>query len=251
MLPGIGEVMERRIWQNGVPDWESFLQAINIKGISKKRKRYFNTKLEQIMEQTHDHTFLADFFPHNLHWRLFPNLVDRAAFLDIETTGLSFRSHTTLVGIYRMYDEKMFSLVKGLGLNSGTISDALKDVSIIVTYNGSSFDLPMIRHHFPGALSKIPHFDLRFAARRVGYTGGLKSLERELGITRDYEVENLAGEDALIFWKMWKKDRNRNALRLLRKYNREDVMNMIPIANILYGKLEEQTLGGIKILTQR
>ena len=93
---------------------------------------------------------------------------------------------------------------------------------------------------------RSPQFDLRFGARKLGLSGGLKALEKTLGITRDFEVENLAGEDTLIYWRMWKKDGNKKALRLLRRYNREDVMNLIPLAGYIYEALKEKTLGVLK-----
>lgn len=245
MLPGIGAITERRIWDSGIHHWDSFLEEKKTRGVSEKRKRYFDALLKRTMNRERDPGYLARFFPENMHWRLFPHLGEKAAFLDIETNGLSHYSKITVVGVYRNHDRKMVSLVRGLGLNGSTLKDALEGVEMIVTYNGSSFDLPFIRQRFPFSLPDVPHFDLRFAARRLGYSGGLKSLERQLGIGRDYEVENLAGEDALLYWKMWNKDRNRGALRVLRKYNREDVENLIPIADRLYGKMETMTLQGI------
>jgi len=245
MLPGIGSITEQRIWKSGIPDWKHFLELNKGPGISEKRKRFLDANLKRVQHNEGDPEFLSTFFRENLHWRLYPHLMDNAAFLDIETNGLSHYSKITVVGVYRKKDEKMISLVRGLGLNAATLQEALKDVGIIVTYNGSSFDLPFIRRRFPFSLPSVPHFDLRFAAGRLGYRGGLKSLEKQLGISRDFEVENLAGEDALLYWRMWNRDRNRGALRVLRKYNREDVENLIPIADRLYSEMKSMTLDGM------
>ena len=245
ILPGIGLTTERSLWERDIHDWTTFLAQKNIFRIGDRRKRYFDARLKQASTNVDDPHYLSTLFPNNLHWRLFDHLKKNVAYLDIETTGLSYRSSITLVGVYRAQEQKMISLVKGMGLTKSAIVEALEDVSLVVTYNGASFDLPFIERQFPGALPKIPHFDLRFGAGRLGYRGGLKRLERIMGIKRDYEVENLAGEDALLYWRMWSKDRNRNALKLLRKYNAEDVKNLAPIAERVYRELKELALDGL------
>ncbi len=243
MLPGIGVKTEESLWTRGIQKWEHFLEETRIKRISGRRKRYLDALLKQAIGRLKEPGFLATFFPEPLHWRLYNHLMERAVFLDIEINGLSFYSDITVVGVYGCSNNKMVSLVKGMNLTQYTLGQALKDAGIIVTFNGSSFDLPFIRRQFPLTLPEVPHFDLRFGARKLGLSGGLKALEKTLGITRDFEVENLAGEDALIYWRMWKKDGNKKALRLLRKYNREDVMNLIPLAGYIYEALKEKTLG--------
>ena len=243
MLPGIGPAFERRIWGAGVRSWDSFLETRKITGISGERKQHLDTRIREGKRGGTDPAFLAGFFPRHLHWRCWEDLMAGAAFLDIETDGLSRFSSVTVIGIHRKGDSRMISLVRGRGLNPCSLREALDGVSMLVTYNGASFDLPFINQRFPGCLPQVPHFDLRIAARHLGYRGGLKSLERELGIARDFEVATLAGEDALLYWKMWHIDRNRGALRLLLKYNREDVENLIPLSDILYGNMVQRTLG--------
>lgn len=246
MLPGIGPIIERRVWESGVRSWDSFLDVEKVPGISKVRKRYLDALIRQGKTNGTDPGFLNGYFPDKLHWRFFEDLHEDAAYLDIETNGLSRYSKITVIGIHRKRESRMISLVRGLGLNPKSLREALDGVSMLVTYNGASFDLPFIRQRLPGCLPQVPHFDLRIAAGRLGYRGGLKRLERELGIVRDFEVSTLAGEDALLYWKMWERDRTRGALRLLRKYNREDVENMIPLAKILYKEMADHTLGDLK-----
>ena len=35
------------------------------------------------------------------------------------------------------------------------------------------------------------HIDLRFLLRRIGYRGGLKKIEKELGISRAHDISDL------------------------------------------------------------
>jgi len=242
MLKGIGEKTEINLWRKGITDWLSFLETERVKGISEGRKRYFDALLRHAEHRLHEPEFLASFFPPALHWRLYRHLMENTVYLDIETSGLSFYSEITVLGVYRAAEGRYISLVQGFNLNHRTVKEALRDASIFVTFNGSSFDIPFIRRHFPFTLPAVPHLDLRFASRKLGCTGGLKSIEKEFGIGRDYEVETLTGEDALLYWRMWKKDGNRKALEVLKSYNRADVENLVPLADKVYALLAERTL---------
>lgn len=52
----------------------------------------------------------------------------------------------------------------------------------MITFNGGPFDLPFIRRQFPGIKLPPAHIDLRFFLRQLGLRGGLKAIERRLGL---------------------------------------------------------------------
>jgi uncharacterized protein YprB with RNaseH-like and TPR domain len=54
--------------------------------------------------------------------------------------------------------------------------------------------------------------------------GGLKSVERQLGIAR--EVQGVSGRMAVELWWRYVRYDDTNALRRLLDYNREDVLNL-------------------------
>ncbi|HHD16191.1 MAG TPA: exonuclease, partial [Euryarchaeota archaeon] len=164
-------------------------------------------------------------------WRLYDTLAEDAVFLDIETTGTRRTSPITVVGVYGQngYD----AAIRGKDLDGERISSMLEDTSMVITFNGGSFDLPMIEHQFPGSLPRIPHLDLRWLARRCGLTGGLKSIEVKMGISRPDDVKGMSGEDAVRLWRLFERRSNRNALKLLLKYNREDIVNLRPLTEML------------------
>ena len=228
----------------GVTDWDDFLGRREVPGIGPARKAQHD---EHIMEADGalgrmDLEYLSCLLPPGESWRMFPRLRERAAYLDIETTGLGRGSPVTVVGIYT--GGRRYSLVRGNDLAGDELSRRLARASILVTFNGAGFDLPMLERHFPGALPRVPHLDLRFAARRAGYQGGLKKLEMALGISRPGDVQGMSGEDAVRLWRVWERDRNRNALRLLVDYNMSDVVNLEALADILYPQVEKRTLSG-------
>lgn len=187
-----------------------------------------------------DVRFLARQLPRREHWRLYGMAGTRAAFIDIETDGLSNRALMTIVGI--MVGDRLHTFVRGRNMNRSAIKDCLWGVRMLVTFNGSSFDLPIIEREFPGLLplGTVPHMDLRHIAKRVELTGGLKAIEARLGVTREAEVQMLAGHDAVRLWRLWERKGHKRALELLVDYNREDVKNMRPIADVVCKRLEEQ-----------
>ena len=68
------------------------------------------------------------------------------AYLDIETTGLSWLdAEITVIGVYVVNgkDSRLVQMV-GRDLTKGNPIEAVEGVQTIYTYNGSRFDLPFI-----------------------------------------------------------------------------------------------------------
>lgn len=145
----------------------------------------------------------------------------RVAFLDIETTGLSrYTDEITMVGIYDGEEQHLF--IKGKNLKDA--HQKLREFDIIVSFNGKQFDVPFMEHHFNEKYD-CEHLDLRFLLREFGLKGGLKAIERELGIQRDGEVADVDGREAVRLWRRYISGDQR-ALGLLVKYNYEDIVNL-------------------------
>jgi hypothetical protein len=56
-------------------------------------------------------------------------------------------------------------------------------------------------------------------------SGGLKNIEKKLGLKRAEEIEDIDGFEAVRLWKRYKKG-DLEALELLKKYNEEDIINL-------------------------
>ena len=81
--------------------------------------------------------------------------------------------------------------------------------------------------------------DLRHLCARMGLKGGLKQVERELGIKRTNPiVERLYGGDALTLWKMFRATGDEYYLHLLVEYNEEDCVNLQIIAEKIMKKIQ-------------
>ncbi len=241
LLKGIGPTRESALWRSGIESWEEFLREKSIRGISPDRKETMDSELMLAHDKLREGSpaFFAERIRRREHWRCFKELGSSVAYLDIETTGLSRYSPITVVGVSD--GKRMHSLVKGRDLTHSNLKSILSAATMIVTFNGSSFDLPIIEQNFPGAVPRVPHLDLRTSMRRLGHSGGLKNIERELGIERDRRVEYMTGEDAVYLWRLWEKHGKRNALDLLLEYNAEDCMNLRTLAEYSYSGLKRRT----------
>ena len=160
---------------------------------------------------------------------------DGAAYLDIETDGLSRDSLVTVVTVHRK--NRTSTLIEGIDLDAEALADALDGAKMLVSFNGSCFDVPVLRNSFPEVDFDLPHYDLRFASRKVGYKGGLKPLEIEMGITRDDEIEGVDGAMAVHLWHQWERHGDDDALDILTEYNRADTVNLETIADRIYDLL--------------
>ncbi len=109
------------------------------------------------------------------------------------------------------------------------LNEALEGYQAVVTYGGQSFDLPVLGRVF-GRLRLPPvRVDLAGALRRLGLTGGLKRVERRLGIPRPAGVEGLDGLDAVRLWREHQAGRPGSLERLL-AYNACDVLSLPRLA---------------------
>jgi len=238
ILPTIGPATERSIWRQGIIDWDDFLNEKDLVGISHRRKIALDQHLERAMNflDRGESWYFDRILPSCEHWRLFQELKEDVAYLDIESDGLGAHARVTMVGIYR--DGETRTLVRGQNLSGEAISQELEGSRLLVTFNGGSFDLPLLEYNFPFAMPRLPHFDLRHGCARIGLKGGLKSIERRLGIYRPMDIDFVTGEEAVYLWKLWERRKNSNALKLLKKYNEQDIRNLEPLAEFTYERLE-------------
>ncbi len=149
------------------------------------------------------------------------------AYLDIETTGLFPDYHrVTVVGLYLVYGSAdRFVQLVGEEITRDKILKILDGVDVIYTYNGSRFDLPFIDRVLELDLAgSFRHHDLMYDCWRCNLYGGFKAVEQQLGIER--ELKGINGWDAVMLWQKYQNYGDRNALDLLLRYNREDVVNL-------------------------
>jgi len=230
-LPGIGLVRERRLWDAGIRSWHDYLACgaeLPWKAPGMERSR---EHLVQSLQAYQDAAwaYFDQRLPADHKWRAFGDFQDRSLYLDIETTGLDRDSAITIIGTYDGHETKTFVL----GRNLQAAIEEINRFPVLVTYNGACFDIPVIQRQFAAACRNHIHIDLRYPLQRLGYSGGLKGVERAMGLVRSEATRGLGGWDAVRLWQAYLGG-SREALDLLVAYNAEDVRNLKPLMEFVY-----------------
>ncbi|MFT4244815.1 MAG: ribonuclease H-like domain-containing protein [Candidatus Woesearchaeota archaeon] len=221
-LKGINEEIEFQLYAQEIYSWEYLVESIVNDSIQLRFK-------EQIIQGVSDSqralehsnwNFFTSKMLSKYHYKLLP-LTSKIAYVDIETTGLSkYNNYITTIGIYDGETSRIF--VRGINLEEAY--EYLEQFDVIVTFNGKQFDLPFIEH-FSNKTFNCIHLDLRYMLKEFGLCGGLKRIERDLGITRNEEISQIDGLEAVRLWKRYQRG-DKKALELLKKYNIEDIENL-------------------------
>lgn len=142
------------------------------------------------------------------------------AYLDIES---SHDHDIKVVGVY-IPGKGTRQLVDG-EVSDVSVAHLVDGATRLYTFNGDRFDLPLIRRRLRLDLRQIvPTHDLMYDCWARSLYGGLKVVERRLGIHRTFrEVES--GQAAFL-WRRYEVFGDHDALTLLLAYNREDIENL-------------------------
>lgn len=220
-IPGIGLKTEKRFWKAGLSAWDDFREPCPVR-LTTSKLAVIRAYLDESKKHFQDNPlYFYELLNGNQHWRLFPHYQHKTVYLDIETTGLSeFQDHITTIATYDGTKVKYYVYEENLD----DFIDDLDRFDVLVTYNGKNFDIPFIERSFGRRINKT-HIDLRYILRNLGYKGGLKSCEKQLGLDRG-DLDGVDGYFAVLLWQDYKKSGNKKALETLLAYNIEDVVNL-------------------------
>lgn len=240
-LPKIGYVTESRLWQAGADSWHDALALPQAPGgISAERWDLLCAMLDSSISSlaAGDHQHFAKLLRARDHWRAFPDFRRRVGYLDIETDGLTQWNEVTVVGIYDGTRTHTYIA----GDNMDQFPEDVGGYALLITFNGATFDLPFLRRRFGDIFDQL-HIDLRYVLGRLGHHGGLKAIERRLGLRRDDAIADISGEDAVRLWREHQRG-SAEALELLVAYNRADVENLEVLMDIAYQRSWQRARGG-------
>jgi uncharacterized protein YprB with RNaseH-like and TPR domain len=179
-----------------------------------------------------------------------------ALYLDTETTGLAGGAGTVafLVGLAFWHEGSLVLeqlLVRALGEEApmlARVKERLEHASMLVTFNGKSFDMPLLRTRFVMARMEAPpsppHLDLLHVARRVhGKTLDqgcrLVALERQvLGFER---IDDIEGGDVAACYLHFLRTGDGRSLMGVVEHNAWDVVAMAALVG-MYGEPLEGVL---------
>jgi uncharacterized protein YprB with RNaseH-like and TPR domain len=150
-----------------------------------------------------------------------------AIYLDIETT---FQGELTVVGFTHVSSGTVQLVAPAI--TGAKLLAALPRAEAIFTYNGDRFDLPIIRQRLGVDLTTFyKSIDLMKTCHKARLYGGLKGVERTLGIDR--ADADLDGKAAIALWDDWNRTGDRAHLDRLLSYNREDCENLVQLRRCL------------------
>ena len=221
-IQSIGAITEQRLWESGIRDWASINNEVSIP-LSAGRKYYLDKGIAESLEQIQrcNPAYFSKLLPSNQCWRLFPEFRNSTVYLDIETTGLDryFNDITTIA----LYDGKSIkTYVQGVNLDD--FIEEIQKYKVIVSYNGESFDVPFIERFFKIRLNHA-QIDLRYVLYSLGFRGGLKGCERQLGMGRG-NLSDIDGFFAVLLWDEYQRTGDQKALNTLLAYNIQDTINL-------------------------
>ena len=242
-IEGFGAIKELALWESGILSWSDFLkrhsQQLEL-FIDKAAKTILDDSINALKKGDAD--FFAKTLSQSEFYRIALTFPEDVMFLDIETTGLSrYYDHITLIGWSFLNEFNVY--YKGLGKEK--LNAAFNRAKCVVTFNGSLFDLPFIKSEFSELKIPLCHIDLRFFAKRFGFSGGLKEIEKLIGFERPIEINKLSGEFAPVLWHKYKEG-DLKSLKKLINYNMFDIDGM----KLLLDVCVEKALQGLPNIRQ-
>ena len=220
-IPGIGGKTERKIWEAGIHTWDDWQEQLP-PDLSASKKNLINYHLDKYRQQdTGQPEFYAALLPASQYWRLFPHFREKTAYFDIETNGGS-RDECEITTISLYDGNKITTYIQGENLDA--FVEDIAHYDMIVTYNGKSFDVPVVEAFLHTKLPQV-HIDLRHVLYNLGYRGGLKGCEKQLGIYR-HELDGIDGFFAVLLWQEYLRSNKKKVLDTLLAYNIADAVNL-------------------------
>jgi uncharacterized protein len=234
LVPGLGPTRERRLWEAGVTDWTALPEAppAALSPTLRPTLAAAVADAERALARA-DLAALARALPTGEHWRLYGAFAERAVYLDIETDS---EEGVTAVGLLDGRGPRV--LLAGRDLAAAP--DCLPPDCLLVTFNGASYDLPILERFFPGWRRPAAHVDLRPVLGRLGHHGGLKAIEQQTGVGRPEHLRRMNGQVACWMWRHALRG-DRRALCLFAEYNLYDTVNLRPLMAMAYNRLSAAT----------
>jgi uncharacterized protein YprB with RNaseH-like and TPR domain len=250
LAAGLGPTREHMLWRHGFACWADYAGSSSlasaplgapIRAKMKPIDRALRAAIAVASEAlaARDVERLATIVPTGEHWRLFDVFGEGALYVDIETSDdVIGHAGISAVGVLDQRGPRLFLA----GRDLAAFPEWAVGCSLLVTFNGSSFDLPILRQAFPEWQPPPAHVDLRHVLARLGHRGTLKQLEEWLPALHLERPEPLRALNATGASALFHRGRNgdREALRRFAEYNLYDTINLRTLMAYAYNGLVEQ-----------
>ena len=149
-ISGVGPLRERQLWFQGVRSWSDLPEGdILAPRLDGKLRAGVAESAARLTAGDLDH--FARKLPQTEHWRLLPQVIEDAAFLDIEAAG----DHITVIGVLDRGG------IRSIWRDLDELLERSRSWKALVTFNGAAFDLPILRRVFPQWEPPAVHVDLK------------------------------------------------------------------------------------------
>jgi uncharacterized protein YprB with RNaseH-like and TPR domain len=238
-IPGIDPARERGYWHNGITSWSQLLNDRDLfdDGPAPAVAQHLRLSRQKLDEG--DSLWFERHLGEAGAWRMAADFDDgRIAYLDIETDGAEATARrdgedapggTTVCAVWDGIRARVF--LRNHDLDQ--LPAYLAQYKVLCTFNGKSFDIPYLEGRFGKEFFRGAHLDLRPITRDVGLTGGLKKIEKQIGIERPADIRRFTGYDAVKLWGAFRRGR-KDALEPLARYNLADAVNLQSLMRISY-----------------
>lgn len=246
-IPGVGPSFCAKLRQAGICTWHDALTLPLPCGAAKEKEIKARVAASQERLAAGDARWFSSRLKPAEQWRLFPHFAHSAAYVDIETTGLMQDDCITSIALYD--GNRVRTYVQGQNLED--FADDILDYSLLITWNGRSFDAPIIRRSLAIALDDpvsghMAHLDLLPVFRALDLRGGLKKVEHTLGISRK-ELDGVDGYTAVLLWRYLERFGDPRALETLLAYNVADVLSLEALAVYAVERHAGRTPGPLRV----
>lgn len=235
-LPGVGPAFDAKLRKAGIETWEDALSKPLPCGCERGGQLLAAIAESRERLASGDAAWFSRQLPPREQWRLFPHFRHSAAYVDIETTGLSWNeSHITTIALFDGSSVRTYVY----GDNLEAFADDILAYSLLVTWNGRGFDAPILRRalHIPLDQGDMGHLDLLPVFRALDLRGGLKAVEKKLGLDRE-ELDGVDGWAAVRLWAEYERSGDPAALDTLLAYNVADVLSLEVLAEYAVRRLD-------------
>lgn len=234
-FPGIGPRRGEKLSAAGIRDWNDLVtrRAEELpfsQETSRRLQEAANESLNAL--QTKDLNYFIERLDCGNRWRLLHDFWDECTYLDIETSGLDSDATITVISCWTGHSLRVF--VNGENLDD--FPDYALSIPLLVTFNGSTFDLPVICRHFNLPELPIPHVDMRWICKRCDLTGGLKPIEHQLNLKRPDDLVGTDGYEAVLLWEQWANDGDQAARTKLIRYCAADTIALQHVTAAILAK---------------
>jgi len=234
--PGLGPSREGALWRAGVARWEELETAeLRLPALVRERLRAAIAEARAALE-ARDVARLAELVPPREHWRLLSSFGADAAYLDIETGDDDVAwGGISAIGLLDRHGPRLLLAERDLA----SFPELTRGWSMLVTFNGLAFDVPILRAAFPGWAPPPVHLDLRHLLPRLGHHGTLKHVEQELRalhLVRPAHLEGLGGWAAAGLFRRGRAG-DREMLRRFAEYNLYDVIGLRTLLAYAHNRL--------------